>query len=58
MELSAVIYVVDRFDGDYAYLKREDGTGEEKLVAIALLPEQIEEGTRLKYEMFSYEVLN
>lgn len=50
-------YVVDSIDGDYANLRRTDiDSSELKLVARALLPEDIEEGTRLRYEMFQYEM--
>ncbi len=51
-------YVVDSIDGDYANLKRTDvATEDVKLVARALLPEGIDVGTKLKYEMFQYEVM-
>lgn len=51
-------YIVDSIDGDYANLKRTDIVSEEvKLVARALLPEGIDVGTKLKYEMFEYEVV-
>ncbi len=51
-------YVVDSIDGDYAHLKRTDIESEDtKLVARALLPEEIDVGTRLKYEMFQYEII-
>lgn len=51
-------YVVERIDGDYAYLKNlTNETDELKCVARALLPEEIGEGTRLRYEMMSYEVV-
>lgn len=51
------LYVVDSIDGDYANLRRTDiDSSELKLVARALLPEDIEEGTRLRYEMFQYEM--
>lgn len=51
-------YTVERIDGDYAYLQRIDQPKEElKCVARALLPEQIQEGTSLKYEMMQYEIL-
>lgn len=50
-------YAVERIDGDYAYLKRTDLPEEEcKLVARALLPEEIMEGSRLHYEMMQYTV--
>ena len=50
----AVYYTVESIDGDYANLVREDEPGEPKLVARALLPESIEEGSRVKYEMLQY----
>ena len=51
------LYVVDSIDGDYANLRRTDiDSSELKIVARALLPEDIEEGTRLRYEMFQYEM--
>lgn len=50
-------YTVKRIDGDYAILLRtDDGSGEEYLVARALLPEAIDEGTELVYEFLSYSV--
>jgi len=55
-------YVVESIDGDYAYLLRTDdqtnAEGDKKLVARALLPAEIAEGTRLKYEMMEYSILN
>lgn len=51
-------YIVESIDGDYAYLKRTDMPEEElKLVARALLPDSIMEGTLLKYEMLQYTVI-
>ena len=51
-------YVVDSIDGDYANLKRTDiETDDLKLVARALLPPEITEGTRLKYELMQYEII-
>lgn len=51
-------YVVDSIDGDYANLKRTDiETTDVKLVARALLPEEIDVGIKLKYEMFQYEII-
>lgn len=53
----AVYYIVDSIDGDYANLKKiDDNSDELKLVARALLPESIQEGSRLKYEMLSYSL--
>ncbi|MBR0407056.1 MAG: chorismate--pyruvate lyase [Clostridia bacterium] len=51
-------YTVIRLDGDYAWLRRTDQQEEELVnVARALLPEETDEGTRLKYEMLQYEVI-
>ncbi|WP_458457415.1 chorismate--pyruvate lyase [Pseudobutyrivibrio sp.] len=48
-------YVVESIDGDYANLKRTDIDSDElKLVARALLPTDIEEGSKLKYELMQY----
>lgn len=50
-------YVVVDIDGDYAHLKRTDEeTDELKLVARALLPPEVNEGTKLIYEWMSYSV--
>lgn len=52
-------YIVESIEGDYANLRRCDMPDEElKLVARALLPEGIAEGTRLKYEMLQYEIMD
>lgn len=50
-------YVVERIAGDYAYLK-EVGKAEteEKCVARALLPPEINEGSRIFYEMMEYNL--
>lgn len=48
-------YIVESIDGDYANLRRTDEEADEtKLVARALLPDGISEGTRLVYECFEY----
>ena len=52
-------YEVVSIDGDYANLRRIDIESDElKLVARALLPPEIAEGTRLKYEMMQYEIMS
>lgn len=52
-------YEVVSIDGDYANLKRVDSESEElKLVARALLPPEIAEGTKLKYEWMQYEIIS
>ena len=51
-------YEVVSIDGDYANLKRTDIESEDlKLVARALLPPEIMEGSRLKYEWMQYEMI-
>lgn len=51
-------YEVVSIDGDYANLKRTDIESDElKLVARALLPPEIQEGSRLKYEWLSYQMI-
>ena len=51
-------YIVVSIDGDYANLKRTDIESDDlKLVARALLPEGIEEGTQLKYELMQYSIV-
>ncbi|MBD5486857.1 MAG: chorismate--pyruvate lyase [Lachnospiraceae bacterium] len=57
--MNTFYYQVDSIDGDYANLRRTDAEGEElKLVARALLPPEITEGTRLKYELMEYTISN
>lgn len=51
-------YEVVSIDGDYANLKRIDVESDEtKLVARALLPPEISEGTKLLYEYMQYEII-
>ena len=51
-------YVVESIDGDYANLKRTDVQMEDtKLVARALLTTDVVVGSKVKYEMFQYELL-
>lgn len=57
--METIFYVVESIDGDYANLRRTDEESEElKLVARALLPDGIGEGTKLKYECFEYEIIS
>lgn len=51
-------YEVVNIEGDYANLKRTDISSDDlKLVARALLPPEIAEGSRLKYELMQYELI-
>lgn len=54
--LETKYYTVSRIDGDYALLTNET-LAEPFLVARALLPEEINEGTKLKYELLQYEII-
>lgn len=50
-------YKVTSIDGDYAHLQRIDQQDDEdKLVARALLPENIYEGCTLHYEWMQYSM--
>lgn len=51
-------YEVVTIDGDYANLRRTDIESDDlKLVARALLPAEIMEGSKLKYELMQYELI-
>ena len=51
-------YEVVSIDGDYANLKRTDIESDDlKLVARALLPPEIMEGSHLAYEMLQYTII-
>ena len=51
-------YEVVNIDGDYANLKRTDIESDDlKMVARALLPPEIMEGSRLKYELMQYQMM-
>ena len=48
-------YEVVSIDGDYANLRRTNIESDDlKLVARALLPAEIREGSKLRYEMLTY----
>ena len=58
MEFKTMYYVVEQIDGDYAHLRRTNEEMEDtELVARALLPDAICEGSKLKYEMLQYEII-
>lgn len=57
MEILTCDYVVETIDGDYAHLRRlDEESADLKLVARALLPPEIAEGTKLHYEMLEYTI--
>ncbi len=49
-------YIVNRIEGEYAYLQNIEN-GEEIFIALALLPQNIEIGTKIHEEMFEYSVV-
>lgn len=50
----SIYYVVVAIDGDYAVLRTREGV--ENRVAMALLPEDVDIGTRLLFENFEYTI--
>lgn len=56
--MEPIDYTLVKMEGDYAYL-RPDGKGEEDdlFIAMALLPEGVDVGTRLHYEMMEYTII-
>ena len=57
--METVYYIVESIEADYANLRRTDIESDDlKLVARALLPFEIMEGTRLKYEMMQYSIID
>ena len=49
-------YTVKRIEGEYAILTDLE-SGEELFIALYLLPEGTDEGSRLHYEMLEYTLL-
>ena len=49
-------YRVTKIEGEYAYIRDEE-TGEEVFIAMFLLPLGVDIGTKLKYEMLEYEII-
>lgn len=56
--LETAYYQVLRIDGDYAILQRlNEPDAEEILVARALLPDEIRDGTKLVRELLEYSIM-
>ena len=56
--MKACDYVVESIEGDYANLRQLGAESDElKLVARALLPDAIMEGTKLHYEYMEYSIV-
>lgn len=52
-------YVVENINGDYAYLRRTDiyDVGEPFMIAVYLLPEGTEVGTKLRFANLEYTII-
>ena len=55
--MESKIYFVKRIEGEYAYLCDEAAPSDELFIAMALLPFGTDEGSRLSYSDFSFELL-
>ena len=55
--MEAKDYIVTKIEGEYAYLK-EIGTENEVFVALFLLPQGTDIGTKLHCEMLQYTIIN
>lgn len=56
--MNTFTYIVEQIDGDYVHLRRTDAPEEgTKLVARALIPPEVIEGTTLLYEWMQYRVI-
>lgn len=49
-------YILDRIDGEYAYLKDIE-TGNEFFIALALLPIGADVGSKIHFEMLEYTLI-
>ena len=52
------IFIVSRIDGDYAWLTPAGTSEEPVFFARALLPLEIDEGSKLKFENFQFEMVS
>lgn len=59
MDMSPKEYVVAQIVGDYAMLRRTDAPSDQmNQVALALLPDGLEVGSCLRWELFAYTLLD
>ena len=57
--MEAKDYVLVKIEGEYAYLHDlSEQCTEDVFIALALLPQGVDVGSRLHYEMFSYTLLD
>lgn len=57
IDMETKYYIVNLIEGDYAWLKRTDKEENPVFIARALLPDDIDEGTKLKSEFLQYEII-
>lgn len=57
--ISPYEYIVESISGEYAYLRRTDiyDRGEPFMIALALLPEGTEVGTKIRFENLEYTII-
>ncbi|MBO5869846.1 MAG: hypothetical protein J6Q89_03760 [Clostridia bacterium] len=51
-------YIVTKIEGEYAYLCEIDSSNTDEIfIALALLPNGVDIGTKLHYEMLEYSII-
>ena len=51
-------YIVTRIEGEYAYIREIDSSNTDEIfIALALLPNGVDIGTKLHYEMLEYSII-
>ncbi len=50
-------YTLAKIDGEYAYLK-DQNSDNEVFIALALLPDGVDVGSKIKCEMFEYTLID
>ena len=52
-------YIITKIEGEYAYLREENSAVEEEIfIALFLLPNGVDVGTRLHYEWLTYTIID
>ena len=55
--MEAKDYILDRIEGEYAYL-RDIKSGNEVFIALALLPQGADTGSKIHWEMMEYTLVS
>ena len=50
-------YIVSKIEGEYAYIQ-DINSGDEVFIALALLPEGADIGSKIKWEMLEYTLMD